>query len=152
MNFSIDVTNKVAVPVNPPEIVCGNSSYVIDFTFDSEWDMYGIKTAVFTYKRNGQVKFIEIVFEGTRCCVPILSGIDEVSVGVYAGDLKTTTPATLVCKKSALCDITKHEDPPYEVYSQLLQIVNDNYTVAAVTELKQELIIFQKVQKLMFLT
>ena len=139
MKFSIDVANKIATPVNPPEIVCGNSDYVIEFTFDEEWREYGIKTAIFNYKRNGQKRFIEIVFEGNECPMPILSGIDEVNVGVYAGELQTTTPATLICKKSVLCDITKHEDPPYDVYSQFLQIVNNTYTVAAVTELKNDM-------------
>lgn len=131
MKFNITVTDKVAFSPNAPEIVCGNADYVIDFEFDAEWDEYEIKTAVFTYKRKGQNKYKEVVFTGTECNMPVLSGIDEVNVGVYAGNLHTTTPAKLNCKKSALCDITKIDDTPTSVYNQLLEILKDNYPVEA---------------------
>jgi hypothetical protein len=133
MNFTITVANKIAVvdAATEPIIVCGNSSYVIDFLFDSEWNDYKIKNAIFTYKRNGETKHIEVVFTGTKCNVPILTGIQEVFIGVYAGELHTTTSARVACKKSALCDVTKAEDPPKDVYSQLLEILKNNYPLEA---------------------
>ena len=132
MNFNIVITDKVALPdANAPIIICGNSSYVIDFVFDNEWNEHEIKTALFTFKRNGQKKSIPVVFTGTQCNVPILSGIDEVYVGVFAGELQTTTPAKLFCKKSALCDVAKIEDPPKDVYTQLLEVLKNNFPVEA---------------------
>lgn len=132
MNFSIIVTDKVARPdVDAPIIVCGNSDYVIDFVFDNEWEEYEIKNAIFTFKRGGQKKAIEVVFTGTQCAVPILSGIDEVWIGVYAGELHTTTPARFACKKSAVCDVARMEDPPTDVYNQLLEVLKNNFPIEA---------------------
>lgn len=81
------------------EIICGNSDYVIEFTFDGEWDAYASKTARFIW--NGQYKDVE--FTGSTCAVPLLKNTDTLRVGVYAGDLKTTTSAVIGCKKSVLC-------------------------------------------------
>lgn len=137
MNFNIIVQNKIAAPdETAPVIVCGNNGYVIDFIFDSEWDEYEIKNAVFNFKRNGKKKTIEVVFTGTQCNVPILSGIDEVEIGVYAGELQTTTPAKFACRKSALCDVSKIEDVPKDVYSQLLELLKNHYPLETAIEAK----------------
>lgn len=131
MKFTINITNKIAVPVNAPEIICGNSGYVIDFVFDAEWDEYAIKTARFTYKLNGRNVYKETVFTGTECKMPVLSNIDEVYVGVYAGDLTTTTPAKLTCKKSILCSTSNHDAPEEDVYNQIINLLQNNFPVEA---------------------
>lgn len=81
------------------EIICGNSDYTIQFTFDEEWDAYDTKTARFIW--NGQYK--DVQFTGSTCSVPILKNTDSVTVGVYAGQLQTTTAAVIGCRKSILC-------------------------------------------------
>ena len=132
MNFTITVQNKVAIAVDPPEIICGNSDYVIDFVFDKEWEEYEVKVAVFTFKRDGRKRYIEQVFMGTQCEVPVLTGIDEVTIGVYTGNLETTTGATVKTKKSVLCDVSKAEDPHNDVFCQLLEILKDHYPLKAI--------------------
>ena len=82
------------------DIVCGNSDYVIEFSFDAEWEAYEQKTARFIV--NGQYKNVD--FTGTTCPVPIITNATVVQVGVYAGDLSTTTPAIIACQKSILCE------------------------------------------------
>lgn len=100
-NLNISVANKVATyRQRDGEIVCGNSDYKITFTFDSEWDAYAEKMARF--KWNGLYK--DVALEGDTAQVPILENTERVEVGVYAGELCTTTPATIPCKKSILCD------------------------------------------------
>ena len=99
--LNITVADKVATyRSRDGYIVCGNSDYVIQFAFDSDWDAHTEKTARFVL--NGQ--FVDVDFTGTECSVPIITNVSQVEVGVYAGDLCTTTPAIIECKKSILCE------------------------------------------------
>ena len=123
--IKISVVDKVASAVGSPVIVCGNSNYKITFTFDNEWGAYQEKTARFTFIRDGIVKYIDVLFSGTSCTAPILSNIERVNIGVYAGDLKTTTGAEIRCRKSILClGGLRHELPPEDVYNQILEKVS----------------------------
>lgn len=125
MSIQIQVRNKVAVNLTPEEvIVCGNSGYVVEFLFDDEWASEAVKTARFVYRRGGQNYFDDVVFSGTTVNAPVLSNINYVLVGVYEGDLITTTPAVVECEKSILCGSGKHEDPTPDVYNQLIELIN----------------------------
>ena len=104
MILNVDVVNKIATfQKRGGCIVCGNSDYQIRFTFDSEWSDFPTKTARFI--TNGQ--FTDVDFTGDYCTVPILYDTTEVEVGVYAGELKTTTSAFIGCYRSILCEIAK---------------------------------------------
>lgn len=103
----IAVNNKIATYLKRDgHIVCGNNDYSIAFTFDTEWDSISQKTARFIW--NGRYQDVE--FTGTTCTVPIITNATEVTVGVYAGDLKTTTPAKIPCEKSIRCGTTISQD------------------------------------------
>ena len=118
----ISITDKKATyRERDGDIVCGNSDYMIEFTFDKEWDVHTVKTARFIYGGRYQ----DVVFEGTDCSVPILSGVTSVSVGVYAGDLYTTTPAIIGCKQSILCTNGLPESPSDDVYAQILSMLGE---------------------------
>lgn len=87
-------------------IVCGNkhneeeeSGYQIKFTFDTTWDAHDKKIARFIWGD----QFQDVEFTGDTCPVPIISGATLCEVGVYAGDLHTTTSASIECKPSILC-------------------------------------------------
>lgn len=104
MILNVDVVNKIATfQKRGGCIVCGNSDYQIRFTFDSEWSEFPTKTARFI--ANGQ--FTDVDFTGDYCAVPILYDTTEVEVGVYAGELKTTTSAFIGCYRSILCEVAK---------------------------------------------
>lgn len=118
--INVSVENKIATKTDDTEYVCGNSVYVAKFAFDSEWDAYDTKTARFSY--NGS--YIDIVFTGTECHIPIISGTYFFNIGVYAGNLHTTTPARVPCKKSILCDTGFPADPPDDVYNQIMAKLN----------------------------
>ena len=101
--LQVIVSEKIATYVKRGgAIVCGNSDYKIKFAFDEEWSEHTKKTARFIW--GGTHKDVE--FEGAECTVPIIKNADEVEVGVYAGDLETTTSAFIPCKKSILCKET----------------------------------------------
>jgi hypothetical protein len=100
INLHIIIANKIATyQQRDGSIVCGNNDYQIKFTFDDEWSAYENKIARFIW--GGQ--FQDVEFTGDTCPVPILSGVTLCEVGVYAGELCTTTSAFISCKPSILC-------------------------------------------------
>lgn len=122
MSINISIKDNIATLNGEALIVCGNVGYNVKFDFlDEEWHRHLIKTARFTYNVNGTTKYQEVIFEGDICPVPILSNITSVNIGVYAGELQTTTPALVACKKSILCDDPTHINPPLDVYRLLLE-------------------------------
>ena len=103
MIIKINIADKRPTVIGSPVIVCGNSDYSIEFAFDAEWANASAKTARFVYVKSGAVKYQDVEFTGNTAPVPVLAGIKEVQVGVYAGELRTTTPARIPCEFSILC-------------------------------------------------
>lgn len=118
--IQVKIKNKVASLVNKNDfIVCGNNDYQIEFLFDEEWNSQPVKTARFVWNNQYQ----DVVFTGTVCNVPIINNALFISIGVYAGELRTTTPATITSKKSILCNDPIHVDPPEDIYNQLIELL-----------------------------
>lgn len=116
--IKIKIKNKIAEsPVDA--IVCGNSDYKIKFIFDDEWSAYDLKTARFVLGGKNQ----DIIFNGNTCDVPIISDTNYCAVGVFAGELHTTTPALITCTKSILCYGGVPADPTPEKYEQILKLM-----------------------------
>lgn len=98
--LNITVANRVATyRQRDGDIVCGNTDYQILFVFDDEWDSHPEKTARFI--SNG--KYTDVPFTGNVCPVPVMKDTTSVTVGLYAGELCTTTPVTITCVPSILC-------------------------------------------------
>lgn len=135
--INISVTNKNAVNVSGDVLyICGNSDFVINFVFDDEWDEFDTKTARFVYNST----FQDVVFKGNQCPVPIISNAYIIKVGVFAGNLRTTTPAIVSAKKSILCGNGSPAAPSDDVYNQIMErlqgigTVNPKDIAAAVAE------------------
>lgn len=124
--LKIPVIDKVAQSIDDC-IVCGNSGYIIEFAFDNEWQSEKVKTARFIF--NGAA--VDVVFEGDSVPVPVISNATTLAVGVYAGDLQTTTPALISCKKSILCEDGMPPDPTPEVYAQIIELINNTMGLSA---------------------
>lgn len=116
----VTIRDKVAT-ADKSVYVCGNSGFTVDFDFDSEWDEFKTKTARFVCD---DASYVDVLFDGKVCPVPILSNTHRVRVGVYAGNLVTTTPAYITASKSILCDGGTPADPPDDVYNQLMEKLN----------------------------
>ena len=121
--ISVTVAGKVARNDRPKEAVyiCGNSDYVVRFAFDAEWDAYEAKTARFKY--NGTYQ--DVVFTGNECAVPIIENTYKIQVGVFAGNLSTTTPADFMAMKSILCGEGAPAAPTPDVYSQIMEMLKN---------------------------
>lgn len=114
----VDVKNKIATyTARDGVIVCDNNDYKIKFTFDAEWNECTTKTARFIW--NG--KYYDQEFKDDECTVPVISDTTELTVGVYAGDLKTTTPAKIPCLISILCGTPKIIDENVKDYRDKAQ-------------------------------
>lgn len=102
-DLHVIVSNKVATYLSRDgSIVCGNSNYRIVFTFDSEWDAHNEKVARFIWND----KYYDVPFTGNTVAVPVLNNTRQLKVGVYAGEICTTTPAVIDCQLSILCGTT----------------------------------------------
>lgn len=126
MQIEVTVRDKIARTANKHDFaVCGNSDYTIKFDFDSEWDAYETKTARF--KWNGS--YTDVVFSDSECPMPIITNAFRVEIGVYAGELHTTTSASLPLRKSILCG------DEIEIESSL---VGSNEIISAIEEANEE--------------
>lgn len=117
----ITIHNKIASPADGSSIVCGNSDYALTFTFDSEWDDYPVKTMHAAWIQNGEKMHCDIEFEGTTCYLPPIYNAISVLVGVYAGDIRTSTPAYILCLPCITDNAVLHPDPSPDIYDQLLE-------------------------------
>lgn len=119
-DINITIENKIAES-DGAIYVCGNSDYVIHFDFDAEWNAYKPKTARFSYNGN----YVDVVLSGNQCAVPVIADAYFFNIGVFAGDLHTTTPARVPCRKSILSDAGTPADPTPGVYNQIMERLNN---------------------------
>lgn len=136
--IEISVQNRVAWQTNSVDYICGNGDFVVHFVFDSEWDEHEYKTARFIH--NGE--HTDVVFSGDRCSVPKILNAKRVEIGVFAGNLYTTTPAFVQCRKSILCGSGIPADPPPDVYAQIMAMLksgaSDEQIAASVAKYLRE--------------
>ena len=122
--IEVVVRGRRAIVVGNPSIVCGNSDYTIQFTFDDEWADHPAKTVRFVYVQRAQVKYQDTVIYGDTVQVPVLSNTTVVRVGVFAGDLCTTTPAVIPCELSIRCGTGVPDNPAPDVYDQIMALLD----------------------------
>lgn len=120
--IEVRVDDKIAYVVGDPLYVCGNSDYIVNFTFDADWADHEVKTARFI-KNNKE--YIDVVFSGSRCAVPIIENTTHVRIGVYAGNLCTTTAAIVNAQRSILCGSGTPANPHDDVYSQIMKNMDE---------------------------
>lgn len=120
--IEVRVDDKIATVVGDPLYVCGNSDYVVKFAFDAEWADHAMKTARFI-KSNKE--YIDVVFNSNECQMPIIADTAQVRIGVFAGNLCTTTAAIVNAQRSILCGSgVPAEKPEPNVYTQIMERIN----------------------------
>lgn len=123
-NIKVHIKDRVAVAEGDPVIICGNSDYTVTFIFDEEWGQAFAKTARFKFNTAEGPGHIDQPFTGDTVEVPELSNIREVEVGVFVGDLKTTTGAPVRCKPCVRCGSGAPKDPAPDVYDEIMELIN----------------------------
>ena len=123
MDVPIKVVNKRATCTDKNlKIVCGNTDYIAVFDFDDEWSAYATKTARIKHG----AKYYDKIFTGNRCPLPAVNDTIAIEIGVYAGNLHTTTPAYIDAERSILCGGGLPDDPLEDVYTQILEELSDH--------------------------
>lgn len=121
MIININITDKRPVVEGSPVIVCNNSDYSIKFTFDADWGVDTYKTARFVYSRGGRVLHEDRGFIGDTVQVPELANVSAVYIGVFEGDLHTSTPAVIPCELSIICKSGEPAAPPPDIDQTLAE-------------------------------
>ncbi len=124
-DINITVRDKIAKAEGSPEIVCGNSDYAVVFDLDSEWDTYDLKTmrVVWIDILTGTPRYIDVPFSGNSAVIPAVYNAYEIAVGIYAGDIRTTTPARIPCDRCITDGSVVHETPSASVYEQIIDLL-----------------------------
>ena len=120
MIVQITVKNKIAFVTAVENVVCNNSDYAVVFSFDDEWAGRETKTARF--KWNG--KYTDVAFNGDTVMMPVIKDTRMVEIGVYAGDIYTTTAAVLPVLGSILSGEAEQDAPTEDVYNQIIELIN----------------------------
>lgn len=141
--INVTVRDKIARADGRARIVCGNSDYAIHFAFDKEWAEHNVKTARFVYEDG---TYTDVQFEGEVCNIPILANTRTLQVGVYAGNLHTTTAALIHALPCVTDPDGTPADPAPDVYNQLMERFNAMEAPEAVLYTEQELADDQKRQ------
>ena len=119
----IKIRDKIAKPLNNC-VICDNSDYTVKFIFDEEWEKEPLRIARFIWNK----QYVDVQFTGDTCEVPVVSKTNNLAIGVYAGDLRTTTPAILACHMSILSeDVIEHSVTPSE-YEEIMKLLNAQAT------------------------
>lgn len=101
--------------------VCHNGDYTIHFDFDAEWDEYTVKTMRVNYNDYSE----NIVFSDDKCDLPAIACAGPVEIGVFVGDLHTTTPASIPFINSVKSTGGPIPDPVPEIYDQIINWINE---------------------------
>ena len=119
----IKIKDKIAKPLNNC-VICDNSDYTVKFIFDEEWEKEPLRIARFIWNK----QYVDVQFTGDTCEVPVVSKTNNLAIGVYAGNLRTTTPAILTCYTSILSeDVIEHSVTPSE-YEEIMKLLNAQAT------------------------
>ena len=118
MQFNFTVENKILIP-NDGEytVIADNSDYSVCFSFDEEWTGK-TKTVRFINGKN----YVDVILpKNNTVSIPLeVMSPPSISVGVYAGQLHTSSAAVIKCRTSILTPNGTPKEPVEDVYGQLI--------------------------------
>ena len=118
----VTVKNKMAVG-DGSVIVCNNSDYVVRFALDSEWDALALRTMRIVYD---SYTHTDIAFSGDTVALPAIIDRTSIGIGLYSGDIHTSTCAMFDCERSVMGNNSHAVAPPSsDVYNEIVEMIND---------------------------
>lgn len=118
----VTVKNKMAVG-DGSVIVCNNSDYVVRFVLDSEWDALALRTMRIVYD---SYTHTDIAFSGDTVALPAIIDRTSIGIGLYSGDIHTSTCAMFDCERSVMGNNSHAVAPPSsDVYNEIVEMIND---------------------------
>ena len=119
----ISVRNRVACQMDKTVYLCGDGDFRAVFDLDAEWSELPVRTARFQTE-NG---YTDVIFRGNSCPVPAIHYARKLEIGIYSGNLKTTTPARISIREGIRAAWGTPEDPAPSIYDQLMDMLMDSY-------------------------
>ena len=117
----IAVREKRACQTDRTVYVCGSGDYTAVFDFDEEWLGTDLKTARFQTENTYQ----DVLFRGNSCPVPMISYARKLEIGVFAGNLRTTTCARVALREGIRSAWGPPEEPGPNLCDQILEALED---------------------------
>lgn len=104
------------------KVVSYNSGYIANFIFDEEWD--GLTKTV-RFSNDGE--YVDVILDDTNSCnIPLeVMKSGTLDVGVFAGNLQTTTVAKVPIVVSILEEYGSPAEPTPDVYSQIMEKLDE---------------------------
>ena len=117
----IAVENGVASQRDTAVYICGSGDFTAVFAFEAGWPVEDLKTARFQTESTYQ----DVLFRGNACPVPVFTNARKLEVGVYCGNLRTTTPARIAIREGIRSAWGPPEDPAPSLCDQILEAVGE---------------------------
>ena len=90
------------------------------WTLDEEWSAYDTKTMRTIYMDG---TYTDTVFSGVVVALPVCTVPGVVQIGLFAGDIRTSRVAILRALPSVRSAAGAPEDPPKNVYDQIMELI-----------------------------
>ena len=117
----IAVENGVASQRDTAVYICGSGDFTAVFAFEAGWPVEDLKTARFQTESTYQ----DVLFRGNACPVPVFTNARKLEVGVYCGNLRTTTPARIAIREGIRSAWGPPKDPAPSLCDQILEAVGE---------------------------
>lgn len=132
------INRRITVP-DAPMIVCGNSDYILNVDFDSEWDGVENISAQFRYLRDGLPVTEYVPLTNGACSIPAICGACAVEIGISGGNIRTAAPAVVACMPCCTDLRGTEKTPVLDVYNEIMEIINRaNYSLSRMTHSAME--------------
>ena len=123
--LKVTVRDKIAT-AGDQKVVCGNSDYTVCFDLDAEWGSYETKTMRVVYHDH---TYTDVVFTGIEAPLPVVVNQSAIRVGLFAGDLHTSSPAYFPCVPSILCGNASESKESQELKDNMNKILAEKVDV-----------------------
>lgn len=108
---------------SPKTVIAWNTGYIINFDFDEDWE--DLKTIKIVNDKGDTIS--DTLFSGNSVEIPKIYNTGYIGIGIYAGDLKSTTPLIISCQKSILDYDGSPIPPSDDVYNKIMDLLNGIY-------------------------
>lgn len=118
----VAVRNGTAFQTDHRPYTAGDGETWVVFDLEEGWADYPAKVARFQTENGYQ----DVMFRGEKCHVPQFPYAQKLEVGLYAGNLRTTTPARLFVRPGIRSAWGPPADPEPNVFDQLLDCFGES--------------------------
>lgn len=118
----ISVREGIAAQTDHTAYITGDGETWVVFDLGEEWEEKPLRTARF----QTECSYVDAVFRGNKCRVPVFTYARKLEVGLFAGNVRTTTPARIFLREGVRSAWGSPEEPAPNVYDQLMDALEDN--------------------------